>query len=98
LKISLKLATSNHDRGIYYSSLFTNSSEFLRNEISESALVAAFPSDICYLTGVWKKYAAKRIANLSASGRVSAEPLYYDDLGRLEWAEAREKYLKNVGR
>ena len=98
LKISLKLATSNHDRGIYYSSLFTNSSEFLRNEIPESALVPAFPSDIGYLTGVWKKYAAKRIANLSASGRVSAEPLYYDDLGRLEWAEAREKYLKNVGR
>jgi len=29
---------------------------------------------------------------------VSAEPLYYDDMGRLEWAEAREKYLKNVGR
>jgi hypothetical protein len=98
LKISLKLATSNHDRGIYYSSLFTNSSEFLRDEIPETALLPAFPSDVGYLTGIWKKYAAKRIANLSASGRVSAEPLYYDDLGRLEWAEAREKYLKNVGR
>jgi Domain of unknown function (DUF4338) len=98
LKIRANLFTSNHDRGIYFSPLYTNTNEFLRADIPESALVSGFPSDVEYLTGVWKKYAAKRIANLTANNRVSSAPLYYDDMGHMGWAATRERYLKDVGR
>jgi len=51
------------------------------------------------LVDIWKnKYASKRIKSLLAREGVSEESLFYDDLIYMTWDQAKEKYLKDVGR
>ena len=91
--------TSEHSRGVYFSELFTNTKEFLREEINESELIKSFDTSTEYLTDLWKtKYASKRINNLVKQNRVSDMSLFYDDLIYMDWNETRDKYLIEVGR
>ncbi len=90
---------SDHQRGIYFSPFYTNTSEFLRGEIKENELVKLFDTSTEYLVDLWKnKYARKRIESLKKDNRVSSEVLFYDDLIYLSWPETKEKYLSAVGR
>lgn len=99
LGIPKELISSDHSRGIYFSTLYDNSREFLREECGSEDLVKSFDTSEEYLTTLWKeKYAAKRVRNLEESGRTNLETLFYDDLIYLTWDEAKEKYLKEVGR
>jgi len=99
LGIEKKLIKSEHARGIYFSELFKNTKEYLREEIQEDKLVRAFDNSIEALTHIWKtKYAKKRIESLLAQGRVSKETLFYDDIIYLNWEETKKKYLFQVGR
>lgn len=99
LKVPKELIRSEHQRGIYFSPLYTNSTDFLCGKIKEDALVKAFDTSYEALTKIWiDKYASKRIASLESQGRVSSETLFYDDLIYLSWDETREKYLGQVGR
>ena len=62
LGIDKSIVRSEHQRGIYYSPLYTNTCEFLRGEISEDKLVKSFDTSTEYLVNLWKdKYARKRI-------------------------------------
>jgi len=79
-------------------SLYTNGYEFLRNDIKEEQLTPAADFTVDYLTALWKKYATHRYTKLQETSRVSDSILYYDDMSWLDWAAAREKYLKDVGR
>ena len=59
LKIK-ELQKSEHQRGIYYSTFYNNSREFLRGEIDESKLVKSFDGSVEALTQLWKeKYQEK---------------------------------------
>ena len=99
LNIPKEIIKSDHSRGIYFSTLYDNSCEFLREEIQEDKLVKSFDSSIEALVDVWKnKYASKRIKSLINQTRTNMETLYYDDLIHLSWQETKEKYLKQVGR
>ncbi len=99
LGIPSSVYRSEHSRGIYFSELYTNTNEFLREEISEKQLVKAFDSSVESLTDLWKtKYAKKRIKNLINQRRVSTESLFYDDVIYMTWEETKDKYLSNVGR
>ena len=99
LGIPKELIRCEHQRGIYFSELYTNSKEFLRGEIGEEGLTKAFDTSYEYLGNLWKeKYASKRIRSLKEQGRVSTETLFYDDLIYLDWEAAKEKYLAQVGR
>ena len=99
LGIDKSIVRSEHQRGIYYSPLYTNTCEFLRGEISEDKLVKSFDTSTEYLVNLWKdKYARKRITSLINSDRVSSESLFYDDLAYLDWEDCKEKYLTQVGR
>jgi hypothetical protein len=99
LGIPKDIIKSEHHRGIYFSPLYDNSAEFLRNEITEKDLVKSFDTSYLYLTSLWKeKYAAKRIRSLKEQGRVSSERLFYDDLIFLSWEDAKKKHLAQVGR
>lgn len=90
---------SNHDRGIYFAELYTNTKEFLRGEIKEKELVPAFEYSVEHLTNVWKtKYAEKRFTSLQASNRVSNSSLYYSNMSEMTWEEAKNYYLSEVGR
>ena len=99
LGIDKKLIKSEHARGIYFSELFKNTKEYLREEIQEDKLIRAFDNSTEALTHIWKtKYAKKRIESLIAQGRVSKESLFYDDIIYLNWEETKKKYLFQVGR
>ena len=99
LGIEKKLIKSEHARGIYFSELFKNTKEYLREEIKEDKLIRAFDNSTEALTHLWKtKYAKKRIESLVAQGRVSKESHFYDDIIYLNWEETKKKYLFQVGR
>ena len=79
---------------IYFGELFTNTREFLREEINTTGLTRAFDNSTEALTDLWKnKYAKKRLASLKKQGRVSTETHFYDDIIYLSWKETKQKYL-----
>ena len=99
LGIDKKLIKSEHARGIYFGELFTNTKEFLKEEIKEDKLVRAFDNSVEALTDIWKnKYAKKRLASLKQQGRVSTETHFYDDIIYMTWEDTKAKYLGDVGR
>ena len=90
---------TNHQRGIYFCPLFTNTCEYLRQEIPENKLVRRFDNSVEALVKIWKeKYAEKRIKSLTEQKRTDFSTLFYGDLVTLTWEETKEKYLSNVGR
>lgn len=99
LQIPKELIRTEHQRGIYFSTLYNNTNEFLRKEITDSELVKSFDTSEESLTTIWKtKYAKGRIRQLQKKDNVSYESLFYDDLIYLSWNETKAKYLPQVGR
>jgi len=99
LNIPKDLIRSEHQRGIYFSPLYTNTCEFLRGDIKETELTKAFDTSYEALTNIWKaEYAKPRFKMLSKKNRLSNETLFYDDLIYMTWEETKEKYLPQVGR
>ena len=100
LDIPKDIIKSDHQRGIYWSSLYDNSREFLRGEIEEKQLVKSIDTSTEALSELWKeKYARKRINNLINNDRTNLnETLFYDELCFLSWEECKEKFLGEVGR
>ena len=99
LGIPKNLIRTEHQRGIYFSPLYTNTNEFLRKEITEDKLVKLFDTSEEALANIWKiKYAKGRIRQLQKKDNVSYESLFYDDLIYLTWEETKAKYLPQVGR
>lgn len=99
LGIPKNLIRTEHQRGIYFSPLYDNTSEFLRKEITEDALVKSFDTSEETLANIWKtKYAKGRISMLKKKNTVSFESLFYDDLIYLSWEDTKAKYLPQVGR
>lgn len=99
LGIPKNIIRTEHQRGIYFSPLYTNSFEFLRGDIKEDKLVKAFDTSNEALSQLWKdKYAKGRISMLKKRKQVSVETLFYDDLVYMSWEETKAKYLGQVGR
>ena len=99
LGIPKELTRTEHQRGIYFSPLYDNTSEYLRKEIGDDKLVKSFDTSLEALTNIWKtKYAKGRISMLKKKNTVSYETLFYDDLIYLSWEETKAKYLTQVGR
>jgi hypothetical protein len=99
LGIPKELIRTEHQRGIYFSPLYTNTNEFLRKEITDESLVKMFDTSEEALANIWKnKYAKGRIRQLQKKNNVSYETLFYDDLIYLSWEETKAKYLPQVGR
>jgi hypothetical protein len=99
LSIPKELVRSEHARGIYYSPLYDNSSEFLRGEITEDQLVKSFDTSYDALVKIWKeKHAKGRVGFLKKKDKLSSQELFYDDLIKLSWEETKAKYLVQVGR
>ena len=99
LGIPKELTRTEHQRGIYFSPLYDNTSEYLRKEIGDDKLVKSFDTSLEALTNIWKtKYAKGRISMLKKKNTVSYETLFYDDLIKMSWEETKAKYLTQVGR
>jgi len=58
-----------------------------------------FDNSFDILVDLWKdRYASKRIKSLLVKDRMSHNTLFYDDLIGMSWKEAKEKYIKEIGR
>ena len=78
-------------RGVYFSSLYKNTSEYLRKEISEDELVEdeRVGKGIDYINEWWKPKAKKRFSKLYSEKRLQNDTLWYDDFNM------QEKQFKN---
>lgn len=90
---------TGHQRGVYFCKLYTNTAEFLREDITEDKLVPRFDNSVEALTELWKqKYASKRIKKLVETDSTLNDVLFYDDMLCNDWETIRERYLPQVGR
>ena len=97
--IPKELIETSHARGIYFSTLYDNTREFLKEEITETDLVKSFDTSVEFLTDIWKnKYAKKRIESLIKQDRKQTDVLFYDDVITKSWEETKATYLEQVGR
>ena len=95
LGIDVLETSSEHQRGIYFSHLYSNSFEFLRGELPASRLVPRFDQSVEFLVDIWKiKHASKRVKNLVAQNKFSRVGLFYDELLGSTWEEARTRFLR----
>lgn len=95
LGISASDYTSNHQRGVYFSKLYENSYEFLKNKIKEKDLTTKrFDNSTESLVEIWKtKYAGKRVKSLLENNNFSLESSFYSELPSLSWDETKERHL-----
>jgi hypothetical protein len=99
LNIPKELIRSDHSRGIYYSTLYDRSCEFLRKECTEKNLTKSFDTSIEHLVDIWKtKHVKGRVKQLVKKNKFSYETLFYDNLITMSWQECKEFYLSQVGR
>ena len=87
-------------RGIFYADIYENGKEFLRGEIEEKDLKMKkkYNDDSDYVMNWWKPKAIRRYGKLFDEGRLKPEKLFYGDIVGKTWEEAKEQYLKEVGR
>ncbi len=95
------LTHSGYQRGVYFAPLYTNTNEFLRNEIDKSELQPKFLNQLGDLVGAWRAdeiegkvgVAKKRLDRLDADRRwTPTPPSYYDVLATMTWQQARERF------
>jgi len=100
LGIKIKDYEHGFKRGVFFANMYDNGLEYLRNEIDDSELVMKkkFVEDYEYINRWWKKKAIKRYTKLLEQDRIKDETLFYNDMFNMTWEEAKEKYLKEVGR
>jgi hypothetical protein len=99
LNIPKELIRSDHSRGIYYSTLYDRSCEFLRKECTEKNLTKSFDTSIEHLVDIWKtKHVKGRVKQLVKKNKFSYETLFYDNLITMSWQECKDFYLSQVGR
>ncbi len=91
---------SEHRRGVYFCRFYENTDAYLRNEISHEELKKNVDFSVDNIVNRWKnKYASKRFKSLENQDRLNLnESLFYSDMLHMDWEEAKEKYLSNVGR
>ena len=99
LDIPKNLIRTDHARGIYWSSLYDNSIEYLNKKIEDKDLIKSFDTSVEALVNIWKtKHAKPRIKQLVKKNRNNNETLFYDDLTVLTWQQTKDKFLGQVGR
>jgi hypothetical protein len=104
LGIENKYIEAKHSRGVFFCPFYSNTREFLRTGegVEESDLTSEtrlFDNSVESLTELWKeKYAKKRVKRLLETGQYNTNILFYDDMINMSWEEAKEKYLKELGK
>ena len=97
-QLKIKDTKTFHQRGIYFSQLYENTAEFLREDITEDKLKKKFDTSTEHLVDLWKnKYASKRIKSLTESNRVKNETLFYDELIICMGAGSISNWIREIG-
>lgn len=101
---SVGIKTKDYDhgfpRGIYYSSFYENTKEFLCGKIKDKdlKLKPRFVGDTKSLLEWWKPKAIDRYKKLKANGKLNSEKLFYNDMYGITFEQSKEKYFRDIGR
>jgi hypothetical protein len=100
LEIKPKEYEHGFKRGVYFANIYENGKEFLRSEIKEEDLIMKpkYQQDTDYINNWWKPKAIKRYTKLLEQNRIKPDSLFYSNIIGMTWEEAKETYLKEVGR
>jgi hypothetical protein len=87
-------------RGVFFSSLYENTKDFLCDKISENDLVLKprLQGDIGAIMDWWRPRAIKRYLKLKEENRLKKFSPFYNDMDRMDYQSAKEKYFGDVGR
>ena len=87
-------------RGVYFANIYENGKEFLRSEIKEEDLIMKpkYQQDTDYINNWWKPKAIRRYTKLFDDNRIKPDSLFYSKIIGMTWEEAKQQYLKEVGR
>ncbi len=88
--------TTGHKRKAYFAERYSNSFEFLREEISEKDLKPRVNPDYSteYFVNRWKsKWVDKRVKNLVENGSFKRSVDWYDAMISLSWDQVKGNYL-----
>jgi hypothetical protein len=100
--VGIKASDYNHgfERGIYYSSFYENTREFLCGKIEEKDLKmkSLIEGDLESILTWWKLKAIDRYKKLKIDGRLNPEKLFYNGIYGMPYEKAKLKYFKDVGR
>lgn len=98
----IKASNYNHgfERGVYYSSFFENTKDFLCGKIKEKdlRLKPRLVGDIQSILDWWKPKAIERYKKLKADKRINGEKLFYNGMYKMTINQSKERYFKDVGR
>ena len=100
LEIKPKNYEHGFKRGVYFANIYENGKEFLRSEIKEKDLIMKpkYQQDTDYINNWWKPKAIRRYTKLFDDNRIKPDSLFYSKIIGMTWEEAKQQYLKEVGR
>jgi hypothetical protein len=89
-----------YQRGVYFAPFYDNVKDFLTSKIDFTALILKerLLSDKAGVLSWWLPKAEARYVKLLDAGSVKPDILYYNKLAFMTWTEAKDQYLKEVGR
>ena len=93
LGIDKKKYQNEFYRGVYFSMIYKNGGEFLRDEIKESELELDEKFEYDYIMNWWKEKASRRYFKLYEENRISHTNYWFKDIKK----EDVEQYLSTTG-
>jgi len=97
-KLKVKVIENEFSRGVYFANLYDNTREFLSKK-SDKLGNKLFDNSVEALTELWKeRYANNRLKNIKEKGTYNTNILFYDDMIKMSWDDAKKQYLSEVGR
>jgi hypothetical protein len=101
-ELGMKQSTYQHGfkRGVFYSEFYSNTREYLRNEITDDQLILnpKIKNGVKDVMAWWVPKAHTRYTTLLEQNRLSNDVLFYNDAIGMSWDEMKSKYLVEVGR
>ena len=99
--VGLSLNNFKHGfrRGVYFSSFYENTREFLCGQIPESRLVPkpSIQADVEGILNWWRTRAIQRYLNLRRRNQLTADVQWYGDMNLMDYKTAKAKYLPFIG-
>ncbi len=98
--ISVEEFKHGFERGVYFSSFYENTNDFLCDKISDSELKLKplFQGDVNSIMEWWRPRAIKRYRQLKTENKLKADTQFYNHLGRMDYETAKEAFFGDVGR
>ena len=101
-KCGIKQSNYQHgyERGVYYSSFYENTKDYLQNKIGDDKLIMKdlYKRDVQAVCEWWKPKATDRYKKLKSEGNLKTNVHFYNNMIGMTYEEAKSAYFQEVGR